>query len=339
MTLPDAQGASDTFDAFEQSPSSASIENLQQDFRSGQFVHAYLFFGPGGVGKRTLANLCARTLYCRGGKGGQLPCGACVECVRIAHGNHPDVFHVRPERSIGVEAIRSLIGEIQLRAFGAGHKAVVIEQADRMTHQAQNCLLRTLEDPPPGTVFLLTAGSADAMLPTLRSRCRLVAVAPLPDAAVERRLAAHGVPKDRAALLAPLAQGSVGAALRMQQDEGYWPLRERVLRALFEQTGSAALQAAAELKEERARSEQVLEIAEAALGDAVRAACQPPARGRREYPEAWQAFACRAPMQAKLRLMQCVARCKRMLSSNVSFQSVLETLVINIAEEYAACRW
>ena len=337
MTNPDAQGASDTFDAFEQSPSSASIKNLQHDFRSGQFVHAYLFFGPGGVGKRTLAGLCVRTLYCRGG--GQKPCGACVECLRIAHQNHPDVFYVRPERSIGVEAVRSLISDIQLRAFGAGYKAVVIEQADRMTDQAQNCLLRTLEEPPPGTVFLLTADSVDAILPTLRSRSRLVAVAPLPDAAVERRLAAHGVPKDRAALLAPLAQGSVGRALRMQEDEGYWPLRERVLRALFEQTGSTALQAAAEFKEERARAEQVLEIAEAAFGDAVRAAYEPAGRAWREYPEAWLAFARRAPMRAKLRLAACAVRSKRMLSSNVSLQAVLETLMINIAEENAACRW
>ena len=334
MTLPDAQGASEPFDAFERSPSSASIENLQQDFRSGQFVHAYLFFGPDGVGKRTLANLCVRVLYCEGGKSGQWPCGACVECMRIVHGNHPDVFTIRPERSIGVEAIRSLIGDIQLRAFGAGYKAVVIEQADRMTHQAQNCLLRTLEDPPPGTVFLLTADSADAILPTLRSRCRLVAVAPLPDAAVERRLAAHGVPKDRAALLAPLARGSVGRALRMQEDEGYLPLRERVLRALFEQTGSAALQAAAELKEERARGEQVLEIAEAALSDALRAE-QP----GHSYPQAWAAFARRAPERAKLRLMECLVRCKKMLASNVSLQAVLETLMINMAEENEACRW
>jgi DNA polymerase-3 subunit delta' len=289
------------------------------------------------VGKRTLANLCVRTLYCRGG--GQKPCGVCTECLRIDHGNHPDVFTVRPERSIGVEAIRSLIGDIQMRAFGAGYKAVVIEQADRMTHQAQNCLLRTLEDPPPGTVFLLTADSLEAILPTLRSRCRLLAVAPLPDDMVERQLAAHGVPADRAAQLASLAQGSVGRALRMHQDEGYWPLRERVLRALFEQIGSAALQSAAEFKEERARGEQVLEIAESAFGDALRAAYEPPGQAGRAYPEAWIAFAHRAPVRAKLRLMNCVVRCKKMLASNVSLQAALETLMINIAEENAACPW
>ncbi|MCL2812929.1 MAG: DNA polymerase III subunit delta', partial [Clostridia bacterium] len=305
---------------------------------SGQFVHAYLFFGPGGVGKRTLAKLCVGTLYCQGSRKTS-PCGACVECRRIAHGNHPDVFTIRPERSIGVEAIRTLIGDLQMRAFGAGHKAVVIEQADRMTHQAQNCLLRTLEDPTPGTVFLLTTDSLETTLPTLRSRCRLAPIAPLPDEAVERRLIAHGVPADRAAQLAGLSQGSVGRALRMQEDEGYWPLRERLLRALFEQTGSTALQAAAEFKEERARGDQVLEIAETALSDAVRAAYEQPDHAWRGYPDGWLAFARRAPMGAKLRLMESAVRCKKMLTSNVSLQAVLETLMINIAEENAACRW
>jgi len=326
-----------TFGAFEQSPSAALIQNLQHDFRSGQFVHAYLFFGPGGVGKRTLAKLCVGTLFC--GSRQNSPCAACVECQRIAHGNHPDVFTIRPERSIGVEAIRTLIGDLQMRAFGAGHKAVVIEQADRMTHQAQNCLLRTLEDPPTGAVFLLTTDSLEAILPTLRSRCRLLAIAPLPDEAVERRLIAHGVSSEKASLLAGLSEGSVGKALCMEEDEGYWPLREKVLRALFEQTGSSALQAAAEFKEERARGEQVLEIAQAALSDAMRAAYEPTGREWAAYPTAWLAFARRAPMSAKLRLMDCAVRCKRMLTSNVSLQAVLETLMINIAEENAACRW
>jgi len=178
------------FDAFEQSPSSASIKNLQHDFRSGQFVHAYLFFGPSGVGKRTLAGLCAQTMYCASTR---KPCGACAQCLRFVHGNHPDVSYVQSDRSIGVDAIRELLTAIQMRAFNAGFKAAVIERADRMTPQAQNCLLRTLEDPPPGTVFLLTADSSDAILPTLRSRCRLIALPPMSDEAVARRLTARGV--------------------------------------------------------------------------------------------------------------------------------------------------
>ncbi len=329
-----AVAASDSgFGAFQQS---ASIENLQKDFRSGQFVHAYLFFGPSGVGKRSLASLCARMLYC---EAKAKPCGVCTPCQRFLHGNHPDVFIVRPERSIGVEAIRSLLSDIQLRAFADGYKAVIIEQADRMTTQAQNCLLRTLEEPPEGTVFFLTSDSLDAILPTLRSRCRLFPVAPLSEEEVLRRLVAHGVPADRAAMLAPLAQGSVGRALRMQEDESYWPLRERVLRALFELTGSMAMQAAAEFKEDRARAELVLDIAESALADAMRAVYEPRGWRANVYPPAWQNYASRAPASAKLRLMDSVVRCKKMLSSNVGLQPVLETLMINIAEENTACRW
>ncbi len=315
---------------------SASIENLQKDFQSGQFVHAYLFSGAPGVGKRSLANLCAQALYC---DRPNRPCGACAECQRFEHGNHPDVFRIRPERSIGVDAIRELIANIQLRAFADGYKAVIIEQADRMTPQAQNCLLRTLEEPPTNTVFFLTCDVLSAILPTLLSRSRLVRLAPLPKEAMLRRLAAHGIAPERAVLLEALAQGSVGKALTIEQDEGYWPLRDRVLRALFELTGSAALQAAAELKEERARGEQVLDIAETAFGDALRMPLLNLRLPEQTYPQAWLSFAQRASESAKLRLMRGVVEGKKMLSSNVALQAVLERLIINLAEENTACRW
>lgn len=321
-------------DFYEQS---ASIESLQRDFQSRQFVHAYLFVGAEGVGKRSLAALCAQMLYCVRKEAN--PCGVCDGCQRFAHGNHPDVFRVQPEKSIGVEAIRGMIADIQLRAFADGYKAVMIEQAEKMTSQAQNCLLRTLEEPPPDTVFFLLSGALNAILPTLRSRCRILTLAPLRIESLQNRLRNLGMPDARAAVVAPLAQGSVGRALQMEQDEGYWPLRGRVLRMLFEQTGSAALQAAAEFKEEKARSEQILEIIETAFADALRRSVAGDAGPAQGYPAAWEQFACNIPQRALVRLLDCTTQCKKMLAFHVSLQAALETLVINIAEENRACRW
>lgn len=321
-------------DFYEQS---ASIESLQRDFQSRQFVHAYLFIGAEGVGKRSLARLCAQTLYCARKEAN--PCGMCGGCQRFAHGNHPDVFRVQPEKSIGVEAIRRMIADIQLRAFDDGYKVVMVEQAEKMTPQAQNCLLRTLEEPPPNTVFFLLSGARNAILPTLRSRCRIVTLAPLCVESLQNRLQSMGMAHERAVVVAPLAQGSVGRALAMEQDEGYWPLRTRVLRMLFEQAGSAALQAAAEFKEEKARSEQILEVIETAFADALRLSVAGDARPAQGYPLAWAQFASNIPQRALIRLLDCATQCKKMLAFHVSLQAALETLVINIAEENRACRW
>lgn len=140
----------------------ALIEKLATDFQSGQFVHAYLFAGPEGVGKRTLARLCLMTLYCTSG---EKPCGQCDGCRRVLQGNHSDVHILAPQgNSISIAQIRDLIETIQMRPFEGGHKAVVIESAQRMTVQAQNCLLKTLETPPGDTVFFLLCESQSATL-------------------------------------------------------------------------------------------------------------------------------------------------------------------------------
>ncbi|HML47368.1 MAG TPA: DNA polymerase III subunit delta', partial [Clostridia bacterium] len=133
---------------------SAQAERLFRVFQAGKAGHAYVLNGPAGVGKRTLALLCAQTLFCRA-ETGRRPCGECPPCLRFAHGNHPDSFLLEAEGSLGVEAVRALSFALQERAYEAGAKAVRILGADRMTVQAQNALLKTLEEPPGRTVFLL----------------------------------------------------------------------------------------------------------------------------------------------------------------------------------------
>jgi DNA polymerase-3 subunit delta' len=249
------------------------------------------------------------------------------------------VYRVVPDRSIGVDSIRAVLASIQLRAFCADHKAVIIEQADSMTPQAQNCLLRTLEDPPEGAVFLLSSDSLDAMLVTLRSRCRLVRLAPLPDKEVEERLVAKGIHEEKAILLASLARGSVGEALLMHQDEAFWALRDRMLKSLFAVQGSAAYQSASTLREERAYGEQAIDIAEIALIDALRMDAKAAEPLFHAYPEEWKNFVRRTSSSAKLRLMKHIVRCKKMLASNVSLQAVIEEMIMRFTEEYVICPW
>ncbi len=318
---------------------SASIENLHRDFQSGQFVHAYLFVGARGVGKRSLAMLCAQSLYCAA-QAALRPCGICDGCLRVAHRNHPDVFTLQPEKSIGVDAVRDLIASIQMRAFEAGHKCVVIEQAEKMTVQAQNCLLKTLEEPPRDTVFFLLAESLGAMLPTIRSRCRMIALPPLSPEALEKRLLAHHLAPDRAALLSRLAAGSVGQALDMDQDASYWQLRERVLHLLFGgMSKSAQLSEAASFKDDRARANDILGIVETSLSDAIQAKTSGLPCEIEGYPDGWQRFVRGAPIEAMLDISAATTQAKKWIASNVSFQAALEMLVLKISEESTVWQW
>lgn len=308
---------------------SALIERLEADFRSGQFVHAYLFAGPRGVGKRSVARLLARIALCTGVN---KPCGACGPCVRFLTDNHPDVHTLRPEKSLGVDDVRELITALQLRAFEGRLKVAFIERADRMTPQAQNCLLKTLEEPPEGTLFFLMTDAPGALLPTIVSRCRQVNFHPLTQEQECARLTALGFPPERAALLGQLSEGSVGEALAIARDEGYLPLRERVMRAFFDLRGPQdVLSAGAGLKDDKENAERILDILERLLRDAMRAQA---GLGRvAEASAGYAAFAARAELSASLRLLEQVALARKMRGSNVPFATVLEHLLLSASKE------
>jgi DNA polymerase-3 subunit delta' len=156
---------------------------LADRVRTRALPHAILLVGPRGVGKRTLAQAVVAQHFCSSGSG----CGRCADCGALARRNHPGLVTVAvPEgkSAIPIEAIQQLSREISLRAPDERGRLVLILGADRMTPPAQDALLKTLEEPPPGNVLLLTAVRQDAVLATIRSRCQRLALAPLSDAEV-----------------------------------------------------------------------------------------------------------------------------------------------------------
>ena len=213
-----------------------AIGALRAALRRGTLHHAYLLAGPEGVGKGTAARLLAQAANCEGGTPGDA-CGTCTPCRKIAREVHPDVLVVRteremaragawepkggrtPSRDIVVDQVRELVDRrLSLRRHEGRRRLVVLDPADAMNVQAQNALLKTLEEPPPDTTIVLVSAVADALLPTVRSRCLRVAFAPLPAAFVEERLVAAGRPPDQARLAAALAPGSLGRAQAMDAE-------------------------------------------------------------------------------------------------------------------------
>ena len=320
-----------TFDDFR--GQSAHIGQLHADFAQGTNVHAYLFSGPKGTGKRSVARLCAMTALCRGEN---KPCGVCGPCRRMLGGTHPDVHDVVPEKdkkSIGVDVIRTAIEEVGVKSFEGGAKAVIFPEAERMTPAAQNCLLKTLEEPPQGTVFFLITDQPAALLPTIVSRCRMVRFHPLSQEAAAARLAALGLSDEDARRRARIAEGCVGQALAIGEEQ--MNLRRSLSQAVFSVRGPGDVFAVVNAyKDDKERQTQVMDALECMIRDILAAqAGGMPLDGAGYAPQA-EAYAAKAPMKSGLVLQREVLRARRMLGSNVSFASALESILLKVSEEY-----
>ncbi len=219
-----------------------AVELLAQAVRSDRVSHAYLFLGPAQVGKTTLAKAFAQTLVCEraalpGADGS--PCGTCRACRRVSEGRYPDVQVISAEKNwIQIEQIRNLQGDAAVAPLEGKRKVFVIQEIERATPAAANALLKTLEEPPPHVVLLLTSNRRDMVLPTVLSRCQIVGLRALPldEVAAALQLRWH-VPEDQAALLARLSSGRLGWAVVAATDEQVWQTRSKYLDDLLTLTG------------------------------------------------------------------------------------------------------
>lgn len=306
----------------------ASVQSLCEAFASGAPPHASLLLGQAGVGKRTMANTLAQSLFCTGMP--PKPCGTCPGCKRFLAGSHPDVHRIHAAKKIGVEDIRALIGSLSTAPYEGGWRVALIESAGVMTPQAQNSLLKTLEEPPVRTVFLLTAVSISQLLPTIVSRCRIVQVPSMPQARVVQLLTERGLTMDRATELASLSQGSIGEALSMDADASFWALRTKVYQAMASIHGPGDVLAAVNaLKDDKADAGRICDLLEGVLREALVASLA----GKATQKTVWTAALSAATPQGLTALLEKITLMRRMLASNVSWQAAVERFLLYYAEE------
>lgn len=220
--------------------------------------HAFLFAGAEGSGKALMARAFAAALLCEHGG-----CGDCRDC-RLALGDrHPNLFVLEPEgRDIrvgeGAEdtgTARWLVGQVNLTSPEPGRKVFRVDQADRMTEEAADVLLKAIEEPPGDTVFIVSSARPDELPETIRSRCQAVWFRPLAEDFVVETLAAEGVPEDRARLAARMTSGNLGRARRLATDPEGLAFRDEALEALRSSgTGPAGALSAAEQLTESAKA-------------------------------------------------------------------------------------
>jgi DNA polymerase-3 subunit delta' len=189
-----------------------ATEFLKRTLQTGRVPHALLLVGPPQVGKRTMALAYAQALNCLGDAP---PCGTCLACRKIAHGNHPDVrLFDETGASIKIEQIRALQRELALSSVEGRWRVVILADFERATPQAANALLKTLEEPARQVVLILTTSEPALLLPTIVSRCQVLPLRPLPRKQVQNALVERwGGEKAQAELLARLSGGRLGWAV------------------------------------------------------------------------------------------------------------------------------
>jgi DNA polymerase-3 subunit delta' len=196
--------------------------SLEGMLASRRIPHAVLFTGPAGGGKFTFATDLAKAVNCEAPGAPGVPCGECVSCRKVAAGSHPDVRLLTPKGKAGIHAIddvRQIRGELNLKPFEGRFKALLVRDAERFSEESGGAFLKTLEEPSPNTLIVMTAQAASGVMPTLVSRCVLFRIPPLPRADILKALSeARGMEGPAAELLAGLSGGALGRALNIDPD-------------------------------------------------------------------------------------------------------------------------
>jgi len=197
-------------------------KTLQQGLRSGTLPNSLLFVGPDEIGMEKMARLLAQALNCLGSSDD--PCGRCSPCQALAKGNFPDVLEIgldkeAGKKSAGIDEIREIRELALLRPMTGRHRVFIIENAERISLEAANALLKILEEPPAHAYFILITKNPELLPATIQSRCRLISFKPLNPEEIERALLSSGMPAERARLAAILAEGSLDRALSLDWEQ------------------------------------------------------------------------------------------------------------------------
>ena len=210
------------------------IGHFRDAISTGKISHAYILSGEEGIGKHMLASRTAAALLCTS-EDEERPCGMCASCIQAEAGTNPDIIYVTHEKQlISVGDIRSqVVDDIRIKPYAGKYKVYIIDEAERMNEQAQNALLKTLEEPPEYAVIFLLAANTGSFLPTILSRCITLPLKPVRTEAVADLLTTrYSLPDYMARTCASFSGGSIGKAIRYATDEEFVRTRDEVVRLM-----------------------------------------------------------------------------------------------------------
>lgn len=316
------------------------IRHLKNAMQTGKVSHSYIFTGGAGSGKKLLATTFAMTLQCE--QGGTEPCQKCESCKKAIGKNHPDIIMVNHEKpgTITIDEIREqVINDVAIKPYCSPHKIYIIPDAEMMTPQAQNALLKTIEEPPEYAVIMLLTQNADALLPTIQSRCVRLDLKVVDDSLVKKYLMEHlQVPDYQAEIDVSFAQGSIGRAKDAATSEEFSNMTQNALKLLKYANKMEVYELADEIKklsEEKHNINDYLDIFQFWFRDVLmfKATREIDNLVFKQEINFIKEQASQRSYENLEKILEAITKTKVRLRANVNFELALELLFLTIREK------
>lgn len=327
-------------DAFRDIIGNNQIKELfLRSVKSGKIPHAFVLSGEDGMGKMMLARAFAKRLLCENPAGDD-PCGNCHSCRQFESGNHPDVIFLTHEKPglIGVDDIRfGLNQDIVIKPYSSRYKIYIIDEAEKMTVQAQNALLKTLEEPPEYAVILLLTTNGANFLPTILSRCVVLNLKQVPEEEIRTVLTGRGVSADKLEPILKLCRGNVGRALKMADSEDFAAMMHEVMtwmETIHKMSIEELLAAVGRLAEYKLEIEDCLDFIRMWYRDVLlfKVTNDLNVLVFQESYRAIREVASHSSFEGIEEVMQAIDTAGRRLDANVNFELTMELLLLAIRD-------
>lgn len=314
-------------------------EHLQNALSMNKVSHAYIINGERSSGKEFIARVFAMALQCE--KGGVEPCEECHSCKQALSGNQPDIIFVSHEKpnTIGVEDIRKQInGDIDIKPYSSPRKIYIVNEGEKMTVQAQNALLKTLEEPPEYAVILIPTTNVEALLPTILSRCVVLNMKPVADAKVKKFLMEElGVPDYKANICVAFARGNIGKAKMLAGSEEFEKVKEEavtLVKYIKDMEINEIVKAIKKITEYKFDVNDYLDILSAWYRDVLlfKATKDVNSLIFKEEIQQIMRVSDRSTYEGIENIVNALQQAKRRLEANVNFDLTMELLLLTIKE-------
>lgn len=314
-------------------------EHLQNAISMNKVSHAYIISGERSSGKEFVAKIFAMTLQCE--KQGTEPCGECHSCKQAMSQNHPDIIFVSHEKpnTIGVEDIRNQINnDIVIKPYSGPRKIYIMNEGEKMTVQAQNALLKTLEEPPEYAVILILTANVDAFLPTILSRCVVLNMKPVADELVKKYLMSElHVPDYKANICVAFARGNIGKAKLLASSEEFEKVKEEAItlvKYINDMETNEIVKAIKKISEYKLDVNDYLDILSVWYRDVLlyKATRDINSLIFRDELQQITRVADRSTYEGIENIVNALEQAKRRLQANVNFDLTMELLLLTIQE-------
>ena len=315
-----------------------AVRMLQNVLTGERLAHAYLFYGPSGVGKKLAADQFVKALYCP--SAGSDACGVCAACRKIADGNHPDVVRITAaEASIKIDQVRTVQHRLSYKPYERQRTTVIFDGCEHLTLPAANALLKTLEEPPDNTLLLLLTGHKDALPITIVSRCQLVRFQPLAPNHLCTIFTQHGMDPETAHLAAALSEGRADrfSADHFSQTLDCRQTAHSVLQNVAQEKGMTPFLQARQLASKREQCEELLHWLALFLRDLAILKAAPAVQLHNHDLHAELApIAQRAPLEQLIEVFNRLQQLRANLGLNGNPQLIFEQSLIHIQQTLTA---